>query len=167
MDKVFELCVADEDWKKTTALTLPASAYEVLDVMDRIGIRNIDRLRFVVEGCHRGGCLADALENGATIWELNLLARKVAKMDEGEEALLEEQIKAEQQRQNVSCFPCDRLLQLADEAVCTESNGCAARHEEHEAEEKIFREPFYTLLLELRPVDHENGPVLRLELPVE
>ena len=94
MDKVFELYVEGKDQPvRSATLTLPASIYEMVDTVERVGLEKVEEMYFEVEKSHRGECLADALEKDITLLELNILAWKVAEMDEEQEAILEGLIK--------------------------------------------------------------------------
>lgn len=118
MDRVYDLYVADEDQKKSVALTLPASVYEMVDMLERLGLENIDSLYFEIDESYRGEFLGDVLESGITIRELNILARKISEMDEEQEAAFEGLVKMEQKTQNISHLPYPKLLQLAENTDC-------------------------------------------------
>lgn len=119
MDKVFKLCVAGKDqYTCSAALTLPASIYEMVDMAERVGLEKVEELYFEVEKSYRGEYLVNALRWNATLPELNILAWKVAEMDEGQEAILEGLIIMEQKKQGDLCFPYPKLLQLAENTAC-------------------------------------------------
>ena len=119
MDKVFKLCVAGKDqYTCSAALTLPASIYEMVDMAERVGLEKVEELYFEVEKSYRGEYLVNALKWNATLPELNILAWKVAEMDEGQEAILEGLIKMEQKKQDVPWLPYPKLLQLAENTAC-------------------------------------------------
>lgn len=118
MDKVFELYVADEDQKKAMLLTLPASVYEMVDVLERLGTENIDNLYFEFEECYRCEFLVDVLESSITLPELNILARRIAEMDNGQKAVLEGLITMEQKKQKSIHLPYRKLLQLTENTDC-------------------------------------------------
>lgn len=119
MDKVFELYVEGKDQPvRSATLTLPASIYEMVDTVERVGLEKVEEMYFEVEKSHRGECLADALEKDITLLELNILAWKVAEMDEEQEAILEGLIKMEQRKQGDPCLPYPKLLRLAENTAC-------------------------------------------------
>ena len=119
MDKVFEVYVAGKDQPfRSTALPLPASIYEMVDMAERVGLEKVEELCFKVGKRYRGEYLVDALERDITLPELNILAWKVAEMDEGQEAILEGLIKMEQRKQGDPCLPYPKLLRLAENTAC-------------------------------------------------
>ena len=119
MDKVFEVYVAGKDQPfRSAALPLPASIYEMVDMAERVGSEKVEELYFKVGKRYRGEYLVDALERDITLPELNILAWKVAEMDEGQEAILEGLIKMEQKKQDVPWLPYPKLLQLAENTAC-------------------------------------------------
>lgn len=81
-------------------------------------MEKVEEMYFEVEKSHRGECLADALEKDITLLELNILAWKVAEMDEEQEAILEGLIKMEQRKQGDPCLPYPKLLRLAENTAC-------------------------------------------------
>lgn len=224
MARVFDLYVADEDRQRSASPTLPATNYEMVDILERLGSENIDSLYFEIDKSYRGEFLTDALESGITIRELNILAWKISEMDEEQEAAFEGLVKMEQKTQHISRLPYPKLLQLAENTDCchvvsearndsqlgrfyaengfvegaddlpdnlfelldfekigreirleeggvfTEDSGYVVRHSELRELKKLpdlgFRKPYYTMLLELRLAEYENGPVLQLELPM-
>lgn len=119
MDRVFELYVADKDLHtRSTKLTLPASPYEIADVLEQVGSEKADELYFEVEESHRGEYLVDMLENSITLRELNILAWRIAEMDEGQEAILEGLVKMESRKQGTGRLPYLKLLQLTENTDC-------------------------------------------------
>ena len=119
MDNVFDLYVAGKGQPvRSVTLPLPASIYEMVDAVERVGLEKVEELCFEVEESHRGEYLVDALEEDITLPELNILAWKVAEMDEGQEAILEGLIKMEQKKQDVPWLPYPKLLQLAENTAC-------------------------------------------------
>ena len=224
MDKVFKLYVSGrEQYTRSASLILPASIYEMADVLEQVGSEKVEELYFEIEKCYRGKFLVDVLENSITLPELNILAWKISEMEESQEAVLEGLVKMEAQRTEKGQLPYLKLLQLtentdcchlvyearsdrqlgrfyaenvlvegvdnlpdklfelldfekigrktrlAEDGVFTEDDGYVVRHTELRELTKIpnleFHSPFYTLLLELRLADYENGPILQLELP--
>lgn len=115
MDKVFELYVTDKDGHtRSASLTLPASAYEMVDVLEQVGSEKADELYFEIEEYRKGEYLAKVLESSITLPELNILAWRIAEMDEGQEVVLEGLIKLEQQRQKGERLPYLKLLQFTE-----------------------------------------------------
>ena len=115
MDKVFELYVTDKDrHTRSASLTLPASVHEIVDVLEQVGSEKADRLHFEVEEYHKGKYLAKVLEGSITLPELNILAWRIAEMDEGQEVVLEGLIKLEQERQKGEQLPYLKLLQFTE-----------------------------------------------------
>ena len=106
MDNVFDLYVVNRDQPfRTAMLTLPASIYEMMDIAEQVGSEKVEELYFEVEERYRGECLVNALGRDITIPKLNILAWKVAEMDEEQEAILEGLIKMEQKKQDVPWLP--------------------------------------------------------------
>ena len=119
MDNVFDLYVVNRDQPfRTAMLTLPASIYEMVDIAEQVGSEKVEELYFKVEERYRGECLVNALGRDITIPKLNILAWKVAEMDEEQEAILEGLIKMEQKKQDVPWLPYPKLLQLAENTAC-------------------------------------------------
>ena len=106
MDKVFELYVTDKDrHTRSASLTLPASVHEIVDVLEQVGSEKADRLHFEVEEYHKGKYLAKVLEGSITLPELNILAWRIAEMDEGQEAVLEGLVKMEAKKPDSGRLP--------------------------------------------------------------
>lgn len=119
MDNVFDLHVVNRDQPfRAAILTLPASIYEMVDIAEQVGLEKVEELYFKVGKRYRGEYLVDALERDITLPELNILAWKVAEMDEEQEAILEGLIKMEQKKQDVPWLPYPKLLQLAENTAC-------------------------------------------------
>ena len=119
MDNVFDLYVVNRDQPfRTAMLTLPASIYEMVDIAEQVGLEKVEELYFEVEERYRGEYLVNALGRDITIPKLNILAWKVAEMDEEQEAILEGLIKMEQKKQDVPWLPYPKLLQLAENTAC-------------------------------------------------
>ena len=89
MARFIDQYVADEDRQRSASPTLPATNYEMVDILERLGSENIDSLYFEIDKSYRGEFLTDALESGITIRELNILAWKISEMDEEQEAAFE------------------------------------------------------------------------------
>lgn len=106
MDKVFELYVTDKDGHtRSASLTLPASAYEMVDVLEQVGSEKADELYFEIEEYRKGEYLAKVLESSITLPELNILAWRIAEMDEGQEAVLEGLVKMEAKKPDSGRLP--------------------------------------------------------------
>ena len=106
MDNVFDLYVVNRDQPfRTAMLTLPASIYEMMDIAEQVGSEKVEELCFEFEESYRGEYLVNALGRDITIPKLNILAWKVAEMDEEQEAILEGLIKMEQKKQDVPWLP--------------------------------------------------------------
>ena len=119
MDKVFELYVMDKDqYIRSASLTLPASMHELTDALDQTGAESVREMYFEVEESCRGEYLADVLENSITLPELNILAWRIAEMDEGQEAVLEGLVKMEAKKQDSGRLPYLKLLQLTENTDC-------------------------------------------------
>ena len=70
MDKVFEVYVAGKGQPvRSATLPLPASIYEMVDAVERVGLEKVEELCFEVEESHRGEYLVDALEEDITLPE--------------------------------------------------------------------------------------------------
>ena len=119
MDKVFELYVMDKDQNiRSASLTLPASMHELTDALDQTGAESVREMYFEVEESCRGEFLADVLEDSITLPELNILAWRIAEMDEGQEAVLEGLVKMEAKKQDSGRLPYLKLLQLTENTDC-------------------------------------------------
>lgn len=117
MDRVFELYVANDDLERSATLTLPASAYEIVDILEQLGPTDRGDLYFKIEERYKGESLADVLEDGITIRELNVLAWKLAEMDQEQEVILDGMIKMETPNSN-DRLPYLKLLQLTENTDC-------------------------------------------------
>ncbi len=119
MDKVFELYVADKNQHiRSAPLTLPASMNELMDAIDQTGAESARGAYFEVEESYRGEFLADVLDDSITLPELNILAWRIAEMDEDQEAILEGLIRMEQKKQKKERLPYLKLLQLTENTDC-------------------------------------------------
>lgn len=119
MDKVFELYVTDKDGHtRSASLTLPASVHEMTDALDQVNSGGVEEPYFEIEEYHRGEYLAKVLESSITLPELNILAWRIAEMDEGQETVLEGLVKMEQKTQNVIHLSYLKLLQLTENTDC-------------------------------------------------
>lgn len=81
-------------------------------------MEDMGSLYFEIEKYYKGKFLVDALESSITIRELNILARKVAEMDKGQEAVFEGLTKMELKNQPVSHRSYQKLLQMAENTDC-------------------------------------------------
>lgn len=100
------------------SLTLPASDHEIVDILERLGLEDMGSLYFEIEKYHKGKFLGDALESSITIREMDILTRKVAEMDKGQEAVFEGLTKMELKNQPVSHLSYQKLLQMAENTDC-------------------------------------------------
>jgi len=119
LNKVFDICAWQEDLpEQAVKLALPATSYELLDILKQLGADSPNDLYCEVEQYHRGKCLESVLEDGVTLPELNALTRKVAELDSTEEVILEGLVKMECQQQGKRKIPYLKLLQLTENTDC-------------------------------------------------
>ena len=119
MDKVFRIsayyptyCAELIDW--SVGLTLPATSYEITDMLERMGGKDIDRVSCQIEESYKGACLADVIEGNISIRELNAIARKISELEEHQEAALEGLVKMECGDLNSHRLLYRKILQLIE-----------------------------------------------------
>lgn len=118
MNKVFQVYVAAKDTLdgRSATLCLPATPYELLDVLDKTQVKDIEELYVQVEEYHRFSQIAPYLDGEADLCELNTLAQKLSELDDQQSISFEGLVKMEAQKQEPFGIP--RLIDLAYSADC-------------------------------------------------
>ncbi len=118
MRSVFQIYVAANNYStgRSTTLCLPATPYELLDVLDRARVMDVGELYVQIEEYHRFPQLAPFLTGKADLCELNALAQKLSELDERQSASFEGLVAMEIEKRE--SFGIPRLIDLAYSADC-------------------------------------------------
>lgn len=118
MRSVFEIYAAAKDALdgRSATLCLPATPYELLDVLDRTRVKDVGELYVQVEEYHRFPQLAPFLTEELDLCELNALAQKLSELDERQSASFEGLVNMEIEKREP--FGVPRLIDLAYSADC-------------------------------------------------
>lgn len=115
MDKViFSLEISDSKEHRYASLALPATDYEMLDVLDKFGVQDETPLRWQVEAHQRFGCLVPFLDGSGSLNDLNHLARELAQMDQDIGIAFEGLLRVENEKKEPFGLPT--LIDLAHNA---------------------------------------------------
>lgn len=102
--------------KRYAALCLPATPYELLDVLDKTRVKNAGELRVEVEECLRFPQLLPLLSGEIDLCQLNALAQKLSELDDWQSIAFEGLVKMEVEKRKSFSIP--RLIDLACSADC-------------------------------------------------
>lgn len=117
MDKVFEIYAYRDELPELSAeLALPATPYELLDMLERLGAEDIDSVAFQIGGSRCGRYLSNALEESISIQKLNAIAWKMSKLEDRQKTALDGLVKMECRRSGSSSLPYEKILQLTENA---------------------------------------------------
>lgn len=118
MRSVFQVYVAAKDSHdgRSTTLCLPATPYELLDVLDKTRIKDAGELYIQIEEYHRFPQLAPFLDGEADLCQLNALAQKLSELDDWQSISFEGLVKMEVEKREPFGIP--RLIDLAYSADC-------------------------------------------------
>lgn len=118
MRSVFQIYAAAKDVLdgRSATLCLPATPYELLDVLDRTRVKDVGELYVQVEEYHRFPQLAPFLDGELDLCELNALAQKLSELDERQSASFEGLVNMEVEKREPFGIP--RLIDLAYSADC-------------------------------------------------
>lgn len=120
MRSVFQVYAAAKDAAdgRSTTLCLPATPYELLDVLDRTRVKNTGELYVQIEDYLRFPQLAPVLDGpyNFDLCELNALAQKLSELDECQSIAFEGLVKMEVEKQEP--FGISRLIDLAYSTDC-------------------------------------------------
>lgn len=120
MRSVFQVYAAAKDAAdgRSTTLCLPATPYELLDVLDRTRVKNTGELYVQIEDYRRFPQLAPVLDGPLDfdLCELNALAQKLSELDECQSIAFEGLVKMEVEKQEP--FGISRLIDLACSTDC-------------------------------------------------
>ncbi|MFG6373887.1 MAG: antirestriction protein ArdA [Oscillospiraceae bacterium] len=118
MRSVFQVYAAAKDSHdgRSTTLCLPATPYEVLDVLDKTRVKDTGELYVQIEEYHRFSQLAPFLDGEADLCQLNALAQKLSELDDWQSISFEGLVKMEVEKREPFGIP--RLIDLAYNADC-------------------------------------------------
>lgn len=118
MRSVFQIYAAAKDALdgRSATLCLPATPYELLDVLDRARAKDVGELYVQIEEYHRFPQLAPFLAEELDLCELNALAQKLSELDERQSASFEGLVNMEIEKREPFGIP--RLIDLAYSADC-------------------------------------------------
>lgn len=118
MRSVFQVYIAAKDaiGGRSTTLCLPATPYELLDVLDRCRVKDAGELYWEIEEYHRFPQLAPFLDGEDDLCQLNALAQKLSELDEWQSISFEGLVKMEIEKREPFGIP--RLIDLAYSADC-------------------------------------------------
>ncbi len=113
MRSVFQIYAAAKDALdgRSATLCLPATPYEMLDVLDRARVKDVGELYVQIEEYHRFPQLAPFLNGELNLCELNALAQKLSELDERQSASFEGLVNMEIEKREPIGIP--RLIDLA------------------------------------------------------
>ena len=116
MRSVFDVYIGARG-RPSTRLTLPATPYEILDVLEWVGQNQLNDILSLAEG--RGGFeyLEPYIAPGPDLYGLNALAEKLSELNEYEATALHGLVKMEAGKQNGQ-LSLQRLLDLAYSTDC-------------------------------------------------
>lgn len=118
MRSVFQVYAAAKDSHdgRSTTLCLPATPYELLDVLDKTRVKDTGELYVQIEEYHRFPQLAPLLEGEADLCQLNALAQKLSELDDWQSISFEGLVNMEVEKREPFGIP--RLIDLAYSADC-------------------------------------------------
>lgn len=118
MRSVFQVYIAAKNALsgRNTTLCLPATPYELLDVLDRCRVKDTKELYWEIEEYHRFPQLAPFRDGEDDLCQLNALAQKLSELDERQSASFEGLIAMEIEKREPFGIP--RLIDLAYSADC-------------------------------------------------
>lgn len=118
MRSVFQVYAAAKDSHdgRSTTLCLPATPYEVLDVLDKTRVKDTGELYVQIEEYHRFPQLAPLLEGEADLCQLNALAQKLSELNNWQSISFGGLVKMEVEKREPFGIP--RLIDLAYSADC-------------------------------------------------
>ena len=118
MRSVFQVYAAAKDSLdgRSATLCLPATPYELLDVLDKTRVKDTGELYVQIEEYHRFPQLAPLLEGEVDLCQLNALAQKLSELDDWQSISFEGLVKMEAEKREPFGFP--RLIDLAYSADC-------------------------------------------------
>lgn len=114
MDKVFSVYAAAEDSidERCTTVSLPATAYELLDVLSKTNVQDFSGLYVEIEECSRFPRLAGIIGNKLNLCELNALAERLSLLDATESTAFKGMLDMEIEKGTFP-IPASRLIDLA------------------------------------------------------
>lgn len=118
MRSVFQVYAAARDAfdGRSTMLSLPATPYELLDVLDRTRVQDVGELYVQIEEYHRFPQLAPFLTAPLDLCELNALAQKLSELNDWQSASFEGLVNMEVEKREPFGIP--RLIDLAYSVDC-------------------------------------------------
>lgn len=118
MRSVFQVYAAAKDSLdgRSATLCLPATPYELLDVLDKTRVKDTGELYVQIEEYHRFPQLAPLLEGEADLCQLNALAQKLSELDDWQSISFEGLVNMAIEKQEPLDIP--RLIDFAHNADC-------------------------------------------------
>ena len=118
MRSIFQVYAAAKDSHdgRSATLCLPATPYELLDVLDKTRVKDMGELYVQIEEYHRFPQLAPLLEGEADLCQLNALAQKLSKLDDWQSISFEGLVNMEVEKREPFGIP--QLIDLAYSADC-------------------------------------------------
>lgn len=119
MDKIFSVYAAAEDSirERCTSLSLPATSYELLDVLSKTNVQDFSELYVEIDECSRFPRLALVLRDKINLCELNALAERLSLLDEVESTAFDGMLDMEIEKDRF-LVPLSRLIDLACSTDC-------------------------------------------------
>lgn len=118
MHSVFQVYAATKGAvaKRSAALCLPATPYELLDTLDKTRVEDAGELYVEIEEYHRFPQLAPLLSGEADLCQLNALAQKLSELDDWQSIAFEGLVNMAIEKQEPLDIP--RLIDFAHSADC-------------------------------------------------
>ena len=118
MRNIFQVYVAASDafTGRSTSLCLPATPYELLDVLDRCRVEDTGELYCEIEEYYSFSELEPFLAGDADLYELNALAQKLSELDAYQRIAFDGLVKMEVEK--LEPFGIPRLIDLAYSTDC-------------------------------------------------
>lgn len=118
MRSIFQVYAAAKDSLdgRSATLCLPATPYELLDVLDKTRVKDMGELYVQIEEYHRFPQLAPLLDGEANLCQLNALAQKLSELDDLQSISFEGLVNMEVEKREPFGIP--RLIDLAYSADC-------------------------------------------------
>ena len=114
MDKVFSVYAAAENsnHERCTTLSLPATDYELLDVLSKTNVQDFSGFYVEIEECGHFPSLSSVMGNNLNLCELNALAERLSVLDKMESTAFKGMLDMEIEKGTFP-IPVSRLVDLA------------------------------------------------------
>ena len=118
MRKTFEVHIENAGTQKQTDLLLPATPYRLMDAVDKLCLREEDKIRTEIRQYHDYGFLESIQQKNPGLFELNLLAQRLSELNETERAAFCGLVQMDAGSQQDNTLPTSRLIDLACSTDC-------------------------------------------------